>query len=62
LEAEKIHALATQIVFAIADCGPLSISNIGGKKTESTKLNGFQVTKARDIIRDKIEDFILKGF
>jgi len=61
-DAEKIHILATRIAFDLVDCGPISVSTIGGKKIESSKINGFQAIKARNIIKDRIEDFILKGF
>lgn len=61
-EAEKIHNLATQIIFSIADCGPEQVSNVDGKRTVSTRLRGFQAKKAREIIKDKIEHFILRGY
>lgn len=61
-DAEKIQNLATKIVFAIADCGAITISNIDGVRKESTRIHGFQSIKARDIIKDIVEDFILKGY
>ena len=61
-EAEKIHNLATQIVFALVNCGPEQVSVVDGVKTTSTRLRGFQAKRAREIIKDKIEDFILKGY
>ena len=44
------------------DCGPVITSNVGGIKTESTRLCGFQAKKAGEKIKDIIEDFLLKGY
>ena len=61
-DAEKIRSLATQIVFKVADCGPLQVSFENDQKTYHSKLSGFQATKARNIIEEMIFDFLLKGY
>ena len=61
-DVEKIHTLATRIIVSMADCGPIVVSNVGGIKKETCRLTGFQAKKAREIIKDVIEDFFLKGY
>ena len=61
-DAQKIHNLATEITFKIADCGPTQVSSIDGFKVENTRIAGFQAKKARDIIEEMIWNFLLRGY
>ena len=61
-DAEKIHNLATQITFKVADCGPVSEKTIDGMEMQTTRIPGFEPKKAREIIEKMIFDFILRGY
>lgn len=61
-DAEKIHNLATQITFKMADCGPVQERVIDGMEMKTTRIGGFDAKKARDTIEEMIFDFLLRGY